>query len=178
MMYDAGRGTSSTARCRQDRTHYFKAYGSYAFPFGLTVGLVGLRPERPARDHQALLRRQVLSTPRTAATWAACRSPSGPTSTWTTALKLGAKSQAAPSTSQLNNVTNTRTVQSRVGTTLQPGRLLRGCDDGDPRPGDVGQHLRVRRSSTRATRSIARTTRWAHPVRPVVGPVWACGSRY
>ncbi len=24
----------------QDRTHYFKAYGSYAFPFGLTVGAV------------------------------------------------------------------------------------------------------------------------------------------
>jgi hypothetical protein len=24
-----------------DRTHYFKAYGSYAFPFGLTVGFVG-----------------------------------------------------------------------------------------------------------------------------------------
>ena len=24
-----------------DRTHYFKAYGSYAFPFGLTVGIVG-----------------------------------------------------------------------------------------------------------------------------------------
>jgi len=24
-----------------DRTHYFKAYGSYAFPFGLTVGVVG-----------------------------------------------------------------------------------------------------------------------------------------
>jgi hypothetical protein len=24
----------------QDRTHYFKSYGSYAFPFGLTVGLV------------------------------------------------------------------------------------------------------------------------------------------
>lgn len=26
---------------QHDRTHYFKAYGSYAFPFGLTVGLVG-----------------------------------------------------------------------------------------------------------------------------------------
>jgi hypothetical protein len=25
----------------QDRTHYIKAYGSYAFPFGLTVGVVG-----------------------------------------------------------------------------------------------------------------------------------------
>jgi hypothetical protein len=25
----------------QDRTHYFKAYGSYSFPFGLTVGFVG-----------------------------------------------------------------------------------------------------------------------------------------
>jgi len=26
---------------QHDRTHYFKLYGSYAFPFGLTVGLVG-----------------------------------------------------------------------------------------------------------------------------------------
>ena len=25
----------------QDRTHYIKAYGSYAFPFGLTIGIVG-----------------------------------------------------------------------------------------------------------------------------------------
>jgi hypothetical protein len=25
----------------QDRTHYVKAYGSYAFPFGLTIGVVG-----------------------------------------------------------------------------------------------------------------------------------------
>jgi hypothetical protein len=25
----------------QDRTHYIKAYGSYSFPFGLTIGVVG-----------------------------------------------------------------------------------------------------------------------------------------
>jgi len=39
MGYDA-RGRVLTGPLPQDRTHYFKAYGSYAFPFGLTVGVV------------------------------------------------------------------------------------------------------------------------------------------
>jgi hypothetical protein len=34
-------GTPLDGPLPQDRTHYFKAYGSYAFPFGLTVGVVG-----------------------------------------------------------------------------------------------------------------------------------------
>ncbi|MCK7476290.1 MAG: hypothetical protein M0C28_00895 [Candidatus Moduliflexus flocculans] len=37
----------------QDRTHYFKAYGSYAFPFGLDGRRRRLRPQRPARQHPA-----------------------------------------------------------------------------------------------------------------------------
>jgi hypothetical protein len=32
-------GTVLDGPLPQDRTHYIKAYGSYAFPFGLTVGL-------------------------------------------------------------------------------------------------------------------------------------------
>ena len=39
MGYD-GQGHVLTGPLPQDRTHYFKAYGSYSFPFGLTVGVV------------------------------------------------------------------------------------------------------------------------------------------
>ena len=39
MGYD-GQGNVLTGPLPQDRTHYLKAYGSYAFPFGLTVGAV------------------------------------------------------------------------------------------------------------------------------------------
>jgi hypothetical protein len=40
MMYRLD-GTLLDGPLPQDRSHYFKAYGSYAFPFGLTVGVVG-----------------------------------------------------------------------------------------------------------------------------------------
>ena len=40
---------------QHDRTHYFKVYGSYAFPFGLTVGLVGFgRSGQPLTQGLAL----------------------------------------------------------------------------------------------------------------------------
>ena len=39
MSYDL-QGNPLDGRLQHDRTHYFKAYGSYAFPFGLTVGTV------------------------------------------------------------------------------------------------------------------------------------------
>ena len=39
MGYD-GLGNMLDGPLPQDRTHYFKTYGSYAFPFGLTVGMV------------------------------------------------------------------------------------------------------------------------------------------
>jgi hypothetical protein len=40
MAYDL-KGNLLDGPLPQDRTHYIKAYGSYSFPFGLTVGLVG-----------------------------------------------------------------------------------------------------------------------------------------
>ena len=39
MSYDL-QGNPLDGPLQHDRTHYFKAYGSYAFPFGLTVGTV------------------------------------------------------------------------------------------------------------------------------------------
>ena len=40
IMYDA-KGNVLKGVLPQDRTHYIKAYGTYAFPFGLTVGVIG-----------------------------------------------------------------------------------------------------------------------------------------
>jgi hypothetical protein len=40
LAYDL-QGNELTGPLPQNRTHYIKAYGSYAFPFGLTVGFVG-----------------------------------------------------------------------------------------------------------------------------------------
>lgn len=40
MPYDL-KGNPLDGPLQHDRTHYFKLYGSYAFPFGLTVGIVG-----------------------------------------------------------------------------------------------------------------------------------------
>ncbi|MCK7477080.1 MAG: hypothetical protein M0C28_05860 [Candidatus Moduliflexus flocculans] len=40
LMYD-GLGRNLDGPLPQDRTHSIKAFGSYAFPFGLTVGFVG-----------------------------------------------------------------------------------------------------------------------------------------
>ena len=40
MAYDL-KGNKIDGPLPQDRTHYIKAYGSYAFPFGLTIGIVG-----------------------------------------------------------------------------------------------------------------------------------------
>jgi hypothetical protein len=40
MAYDL-KGNPLRGPLAHDRTHYFKAYGSYSFPFGLTVGFVG-----------------------------------------------------------------------------------------------------------------------------------------
>ena len=40
MMYQIN-GTLLDGSLPQDRTHYFKAWGSYAFPFGLTIGATG-----------------------------------------------------------------------------------------------------------------------------------------
>ncbi|MGB2845102.1 MAG: carboxypeptidase regulatory-like domain-containing protein [Candidatus Aminicenantaceae bacterium] len=40
LSYDL-QGNELSGPLQHDRTHYFKLYGSYAFPFGLTVGLVG-----------------------------------------------------------------------------------------------------------------------------------------
>ena len=96
----------------QDRTHYFKSYGSYAFPFGLTVGLVAYgRGGLPVTTKIYYDGKYFY--------------PNGrgdldrlPFTFWADiymdyTLKLG--KYRGSINLQLNNVTNTKTVQSRVG---------------------------------------------------------------
>jgi hypothetical protein len=96
----------------QDRTHYFKAYGSYIFPFGLTVGVVAY-----GRSGLPLTTKLYYD--------GKFFYPNGrgdmgrlPFTFWGDvyldySLKLGAKYRASVNL-QINNVTNTKTVQSVV----------------------------------------------------------------
>ncbi len=93
----------------QDRTHYFKAYGSYAFPFGLTIGIVGYsRSGMPLTT--GLNANNVEIYPENRADLGRM-----PWTTWADiyveyTLRLGKTS--ASLNLQLNNFTNTKTWQS------------------------------------------------------------------
>jgi hypothetical protein len=96
----------------QDRTHYFKAYGSYAFPFGLTVGVV-------AYGRSGL--------PLTTRVWYGSKYfyPNGrgdlgrlPFTAWADlyldySFKIHGKYRASVNL-QVNNVFNTKTIQSSI----------------------------------------------------------------
>jgi hypothetical protein len=111
MAYDA-LGNVLNGPLPQDRTHFFKAYGTYAFPFGLTVGVV-------AYGRSGL--------PLTTRVWYGSKYfyPNGradlgrlPFTAWADlyleyALKFASKYHASINL-QINNVTNTRTIQSSI----------------------------------------------------------------
>ncbi|MDY0231763.1 MAG: TonB-dependent receptor, partial [Candidatus Saccharicenans sp.] len=94
-----------------DRTHYFKAYGSYVFPFGLTVGLTAYgRSGLPLTTNLRMNNRYI---------YPENRADIGrlPFTFWADifleyALKLAGKYTAAINL-QINNVTNTKTIQSK-----------------------------------------------------------------
>ncbi len=109
IMYDA-KGYDLNGPLGQDRTHYIKGYGSYSFPFGLTVGLVTYgRSGLPLTTKLLLNDRWI---------YPENRADRGrlPFTFWADlyldyALKLGGKYRASINL-QINNFTNTRTVQS------------------------------------------------------------------
>lgn len=94
----------------QDRTHYIKAYGSYAFPFGLTVGVVGYGRSGLPVSTQLQMRNTYIY-------------PNGygdmgrtPFTMWGDlfleyTLKIAGKYNVALNF-QMNNFTNTKTIQS------------------------------------------------------------------
>jgi hypothetical protein len=113
MGYD-GQGKVLDGPLPQDRTHYFKAYGSYRFPFGLTVGLVGY-----GRSGLPLTTKVYYNSKYF---YPLGRGDAGrlPFTAWADiyldyTLKLGNRLRGSINL-QVNNVTNTSTIQSKVMT--------------------------------------------------------------
>jgi hypothetical protein len=111
IMYDATGDTLSGA-LPQDRTHYLKAYGAYSFPFGLTVGAIAYgRSGLPLTTRLLLNDRYI---------YPENRGDLGrlPFTFWADlyldyTFRLGEKYRASINL-QINNVTNTSTIQSQL----------------------------------------------------------------
>jgi hypothetical protein len=113
MGYD-GYGRELRGPLPQDRTHYFKTYGSYSFPFGLTVGVVAY-----ARTGLPMTTKLYFSSKYI---YPEGRGDMGrmPFTFWADlymdyTLKLSGRYRASLNL-QINNVTNTRTPQSYIMT--------------------------------------------------------------
>jgi hypothetical protein len=113
MGYD-GKGKVLDGPLPQDRTHYFKAYGSYAFPFGLTVGIVAYGRSGLPQTTKILYNSKYF--------YVNGRADLGrlPFTAWADvyldyALKLGNKLRASINL-QINNITDTDTIQSKITT--------------------------------------------------------------
>jgi len=96
----------------QDRTHYFKAYGSYIFPFGLTVGVVAYGRSGLPQTTKLYYNGKYF--------YPNGRADMGrlPFTFWTDlyldySLKLGDKYRASVNL-QINNATNSKTIQSAI----------------------------------------------------------------
>jgi len=113
IMYDA-LGKNLDGPLPQDRTHFFKAFGTYSFPFGLTVGVVGFgRSGFPVTTKLLMNNRWMLPEN---------RGDMGrlPFTFWADlyldyTFKLGDKYRASVNL-QVNNVTNNQTIQSKIYT--------------------------------------------------------------
>ena len=111
IMYD-GKGKNLDGPLPQDRTHFFKAFGTYVFPFGLTVGVVGYgRSGLPLTTKLGLNNRWILPEN---------RGDMGrlPFTLWADlyldyTFRIGDRYRASINL-QVNNVTNTKTIQSKI----------------------------------------------------------------
>jgi hypothetical protein len=113
MGYD-GLGKVLDGPLPQDRTHYLKAYGSYRFPFGLTVGAVAYGRSGLPLTTKILYNSKYF--------YVNGRGDLGrlPFTFWADvyldyALKLGDKLRASINL-QINNITDTDTIQSKITT--------------------------------------------------------------
>jgi hypothetical protein len=113
MGYD-GSGNVLNGPLPQDRTHYFKTYGSYTFPFGLTVGMVAYGRSGLPVSTKLLFASKYF--------YVNGRGDMGrlPFTFWADlfmeyALRVGGRSRVAINL-QVNNVTSTDTIQSKIFT--------------------------------------------------------------
>ena len=111
--YD-GLGNVLNGALPQDRTHYFKAYGSCSFPFGLTVGAVAYGRSGLPLSTKVLFSSKYFYVKE--------RGDMGrlPFTFWADiyldyTLKIAGKYRASINL-QINNVTNTSTIQSKIFT--------------------------------------------------------------
>ncbi len=111
IMYDAS-GKVLSGSLPQDRTHYLKGYGSYTFPFGLTLGVVAYgRSGLPLTTKLLLNDRYIYPENRANlgrlpfAFWADFYAEY--------TYKFGDKYRASINF-QMNNITSTSTIQSRI----------------------------------------------------------------
>jgi hypothetical protein len=137
MLYDLD-GNVLKGPLPHDRTHYIKAYGSYVFPFGLTVGLTAYgRSGLPLTTRLDMNNRYI---------YPENRGDLGrlPFTVWADlyleyALRFGGKYTAAINL-QLNNFTNTKTVQSKV---TDLNRTAIWVDDEDILSGAAAENYRT-----------------------------------
>jgi hypothetical protein len=113
MGYD-GHGNVLDGPLPQDRTHYFKSYGSYAFPFGLTVGAVAYGRSGWPLTTKVLFNSKYF--------YPNGRGDMGrlPFTFWADlyldyTIKIGGRYRASINL-QINNVTNTNTIQNVITT--------------------------------------------------------------
>ncbi len=130
-------GNELSGALPQNRTHYFKAYTSYAFPFGLTVGIVGYgRSGLPLTTQLAA--NNVTIYPNNRADLGTL-----PFTMWADlyleyALRISGKYNVAINL-QVNNVTNTKTWQSknttvnRTGMPISDDQILTGTSNWESR---------------------------------------------
>jgi hypothetical protein len=110
----------------QDRTHYFKAYGSYSMPFGLTIGFTGYARSGLPRTTSISLN-NVAIYPNNRADLGRL-----PWTMWADlyaemAIRISGKYTASINL-QVNNVTNTKTI---TGYDDRANRIGMGADDED-----------------------------------------------
>jgi len=111
IMYDAS-GKVLDGPLPQDRTHFFKAYGTYAFPFGLTVGVVGYgRSGFPVTTRVHMNDRWIL--PENRGNMGRLPFTFSADLYLDYTFKFGDKYRASINL-QINNVTNTKTIQSKI----------------------------------------------------------------
>jgi len=135
MMYDAY-GKPLDGPLPQDRTHYIKAYGSYTFPFGLTLGITGYCRSGLQNSSKLWINNTYMYP------FNYADLPRNPWTVWADLFaeynfKIGGKYTLGINL-QINNITNTKTIQRKF-TDMNYGYLW--MEDWEILRGDLANNL-------------------------------------